>query len=193
MAFSVYSQNFVTASDCITNPPDFTKLSYDEASHAVDLDDDLIVATKVKKICPEYIENLVSQLRVDHLTNNNKTLAIYLLGILHPSDSTSIEVLIESIDFQTSKFDPKTGPMRWGQYPAEEALVKIGKPVVDPILEHLAAETNELRRHLMCQVLRQVEGKETAQDQIKQRLGSESDSIKQSNLQSALKEFESQN
>lgn len=175
-------------SNCVTNPPDFIHLSYEKANEAVNLEDNLI-GRGVEKICPEYITNLVYQLQHGHLTNDNKTLAIYFLGTFRPSDTNSIETLIEDIDFRSSKVEVNLGPARWGMYPAKEALIKIGKPVVNPILEHLITENNELRRHLMCEVLKRVEGQETAQSQIKQRLVGESDSIKQANLEAALKEL----
>ena len=143
--FTVHAQN----SDCITNPPDFSKLSYGEANAVVN-------SEKTKNVCPGYIANLASQLRRGDLSDDNKTVAIYFLGTLRPTDTNSIEILIENIDFRALKLDPKTDLRRWGQFPAEEALIKIGKPVIEPILEHLPKETSELRRQLMCNVLKQV-------------------------------------
>ncbi|MGH7976620.1 MAG: hypothetical protein ACREDS_00530 [Limisphaerales bacterium] len=155
----VKAQDSQVNSDCFTNPPDFNKLSYDEANTVVDSEDDLI-GRGIKKICPEYITNLVNQIRNGALNSDNKTLAIYLLGELHPDDTNSIEVLIENIDFKATKFDhilkTRISIKRWGSYPAEEALIKIGRPVVDPILNHLPTENSELRRQLMCDVLKQV-------------------------------------
>jgi hypothetical protein len=147
-------------SDCVTNPSDFSILSYDKASAAVDSEDDLIVWRKIKKICPEYIANLVNEIRQRQLNADNKVLAIYLLGELRPSDTNSIEVLIENIDLKATRFDhllkTRISIQRWGEYPAEEALIKIGQPVVIPILNDLPSETNQLRRKLMCDVLKKV-------------------------------------
>jgi len=143
------------AQNCITNPPDFIYLSYNEANATVKSEDDSI-GRGAEKVCPEYITNLVYQLREGHLSNDNKTLAIYLLGELHPNDTNSIEFLIENIDFKATKIDPPWAPRRWGEYPAEEALITVGQPAVIPILNHLPSETNQLRRQLMCDVLKQV-------------------------------------
>ncbi len=140
---------------CVTNPPNFSKLSYNEAKIAVFSEEDLI-ATGVKKICGDYITNLLNQLEYGHLTNDIKAVAIDLLGTLHPSDSNSIEFLIQNIDFERTKFDPPTRISTQAKYPAKEALMKIGKPVVDSILNHLPTEANQLRRQLMCDVLRRV-------------------------------------
>jgi hypothetical protein len=142
--------------NCVTNPPELNKMSYEEADQAISSEEDSILSTKIERICPEYITNLVIEIRSAQLNNNNRVLAIYFLGELRPSDTNSIEALIDYIDLKASRFDPKTRFRRWGQYPAEEALIKIGKPVVDPILNHLPKETSELRRQLMCNVLKQV-------------------------------------
>ncbi len=155
ITFNAHAQ-FLQTSDCATNPPDLYKMSYEEADEAINSEEDAILSTKMKKICTEYITNLVTELRSAQLSNDKRVLAIYFLGELRPSDTNSIEVLIGYIDLKASKFDPKTRFRRWGDYPAEEALIKIGKPVVDPILNHLPSETNELRRQLMCDVLRKV-------------------------------------
>jgi hypothetical protein len=155
MAFITRGQSLNISFNCATNPPDFANLSYEKANEEVGSEDNLI-SRGAKQICPEYISNLVNELQKGNLSNGNKTLAVYLLGELHPSNTNAIEILIENIDFRTSKIEPNLRPVRWRLYPAEEALIKIGKPVVDPILNHLPNETNQLRRQLMCDVLKQV-------------------------------------
>ena len=147
--FIARAQSSNINSDCDTNPPDFSKLSYEQAVQTLN-------AEEKKKICPEYITNLVNQLRYRQLNNDNKVFPIYLLGWFRASNKDSIEILIENIDLRVSKIEPLLGPARWGKYPAEEALVRIGKPVVDPILNHLPTENSQLRRQLMCDVLKQV-------------------------------------
>lgn len=199
-AVEVGAQNWKFA-PCVTNPPDISKLSYDEASDAVNSDVMDIMGARVKNICHEYITNLVNEIRHGNLDDDKKVLALYFLGALHPSDTNSIEVLIEYIDLKASRFDPAISPRRWGEYPAEEALIVIGFPSINPILEHLPTETNELRRHLMCKVLILVEsrkgqvfyrsdGKMTAENQINQKISDESDPVKKANLELALKELE---
>ena len=71
-------------------------------------------------------------------------------------NTNSIEVLIEDIDLKATKFDEPASLPRWGFYPAQQALIKIGEPVVEPILNHLPTEISELRRRLMCDVLKEV-------------------------------------
>lgn len=140
-------QNAVT-----TNlPPDFTKMaSYKEMNAALNaVEDSRPTAT------PEYVSNLVFQIKKESASDEARVYAIFLLGKLHATNSTAIEVLIDKIDLKA----PHQLALRlppWGEYPAEEALVTIGKPVVEPILNHLSGETNQLRRQLMCDVLKRV-------------------------------------
>jgi hypothetical protein len=66
-------------------------------------------------------------------------------------------------------------------------------------MTHLANEANELRRQLMCEVLVEIEGwnkpdfdkakgQKIVETQIKEKLASESDPAKRTNLELALKE-----
>jgi hypothetical protein len=194
----LHVQQSNASSDCVTNPPDFGMLSYQAADSAVYSEEDLI-GRKVRKICPEYITNLINQLQYGQLRRDNKALAIDLLGALRPSDSNSIEYLIQNIDFERTNFDDPNRISTQLKYPCEGALMRIGQPVVVPILNHLSTETNELRRHLMCEILAFVnkpmnasisEGKKKAQQQISQKLAAEMDITKQANFKAALKDLE---
>jgi hypothetical protein len=205
--WSTPAQNLGVSANCATNPPDFTKMSYKEADEASWKEDNLI-GTGWKRICPEYVTNLVNELRTGQLDNDRKVLVIWLLGEfwlygkLQAADTSTVEVFIEYIDLKATKFDPKGRARRWGDYPAQEALMyKVRAPAANPILQHLPTEGNELRRHLMCEVLRHVEswkgklfdaayGKATAQSQVEHELAEEPDSLKRANLKAALKELE---
>lgn len=175
---------------CATNPPDFINLSYDAASDAVNSEAMAIAGSKWKKICPEYITNLAQDIQSKNLENDKKVLAVYLLGILQPTDTNAIQVLIENISLVATRYDKGFHGMRWGYYPAEEALERVGKPSFPLIFRHLLTETNEPNRRLMCEILVNVEGKEAAQNQIKQKIDSASDSATKANLELALKELE---
>jgi hypothetical protein len=191
---SVHAQSFLKNADCVTNPPDLSSLSYEAASAAVD-------AEEGKRTCPEYVTNLVRQLLQGNLSRDKMVLVIYRLGELRPSDTNSIAILITYIDLKATKFDPKARFPRWGYYPAEEALMKIGSPALIPILNDLPRETNPLRRHLMCEVLifvegkrggnvNQAEGRKVVLRQVQVKLGNESDPVKRVNLELVLKKVE---
>jgi hypothetical protein len=175
-----------TPTPCATNPPDFSKMSYKEA-------DEASFSEAEKVTCPEYVTNLLNQLRSGRLNEDNKALAIDLLGKLHPNDLNAVEFLIENVDFKRKKFDLPTRISTQLKYPAEGALMLMGQPVIDPILNHLGNETNTLRCHLLCEALAFVDkpkndnasvGKAIALQQVQQKLATI-----QTNLEAALIEL----
>src|ERR1035437_772729 len=132
-------------------PPNFAKMaSYKEMNAALD-----IVMDLKPNATPEYVSNLVYQIKQNDVLDGAKAYSIFLLGELRTTNTTAIEILIEKIDLKAPRQLALRLPL-WGKYPAEEALAKIGKPVVNPILTYLPNETNQLRRQLMCVVLKQV-------------------------------------
>lgn len=132
--------------------------------------------------------DLAGQLGESGLDPESKTYAIYLAGQLHAVGAVSI--LIANIDFKATKVDPKGGIGRWGMYPAQEALSKIGSPSVNMILDLLADESQELRRKLMCFVISDVHGKDLAKMLVKGRYEGERDPAKKARLDDALKVFD---
>jgi hypothetical protein len=68
-------------------------------------------------------------------------------------------------------------------------------------MQHLSGETNELRQHVMCEVLVETEAKKgslysktngqaIAQNLVKQMISDEPDPAKKANLEKALKDLE---
>jgi hypothetical protein len=100
-------------------------------------------------------ENLLGQLHYAK-TGEQKTIVIFLLGRLRAKEA--IDDLVKMIDFRAAYFDPKTRFARWGEYPAQEALQKIGTPCEISVLDALGKEKSELRRKLFLEVLRNVYG-----------------------------------
>jgi hypothetical protein len=198
---ALHGGNVAVAVDCISNPPDLSKLTYQQGSEAVSAEVVDIVLRKSKPICAGYTTNLINMLRHANLDNDQIVLGVYLLGELQSTDTNSIRFLIEIIDLKASRIDPAIRPPRWGQYPAQGALVKCGVPSINFILEVLPDESSELRRHWMCETLVEIEGKtdssfkraegvRAVQSQIKSKLAAESDAGKKANLELALKELE---
>jgi hypothetical protein len=190
MVFVARADDSTTGVDLIATPPNFGAMSYEDGNKAVNEIIRSVVSTRLKKVGPEFVAGLVEQLEQGNLIDEKKVLVIYVLGHLRPKDAHSIDVLIENIDLKAPRMDPATDIARWGMYPAADALERIGVPVIDPILNHLPNEGNDLRRHLMCRVLKSVEGKDTANKQIKERLAGESNLSKRANLGLSLKEVE---
>jgi hypothetical protein len=179
-----------TNTDQIVFPPNFGEMSYGDADKAVGELIRSVLVMRPKSASPEFVSGLVNQLRQGKLTDEKKVLVVYLLGAVRPKDTDSVEVLIENIDLKAPRMDMAYDIPRWGPYPAQDALIRIGVPAINPILGHLPGEGNELRRSLMCGVLKSVERKETAVGQLKQQLILEANTAKRANLESSLKELE---
>jgi hypothetical protein len=121
--------------------PDFEKVRQDEADKA---------AEAVTTSYDEIVANLRAQLR-QAKTDDGRTYAAYLLGTLRAQ--AAVRDLLEVIDFPAGHLDPRDRIGRWGSYPAQDALSKIGVASVQPTLEALGKEDNELRRKLMVMVV----------------------------------------
>jgi hypothetical protein len=121
-----------------------------------DVDDTVNATTEAYNAA---IGNLVSQLN-GVKTNDDTTYAIYLLGALRAR--AAVWGLVKIIDFKAEHIDVKLRIARWGEYPAQEALSKIGSPSAPVVLEALGKEDNELRQKLMLMVLRDCYGKDVA-------------------------------
>jgi HEAT repeat protein len=105
------------------------------------------------------VANLIAQLR-GAKTNDGKLYVIYLLGVLRAQ--AAVRDLVKIIDFKAERVDPKASIGRWGPYPAQEALSKIGLASVEPILQALGKEENDTRRKLMLMVLLDCYGKDVS-------------------------------
>jgi hypothetical protein len=131
------------------------------------------------------IAHLIDQLRDAGISKPAKVHAVYLLGQLRAT--AAVTPLLEQIDLKAEQVDPKGGIGRWGLYPAQEALARIGNPAVQMILDVLPREKDELRRKLMCHVLSDVEGTEFAKLLVQMRRDKETDAARKANLELALR------
>lgn len=161
--------------DYLIKIPDFSS----QSSSSISKDVDQIVNSH-----NAIVANIVEQLQKEAISDENKLYAIYLVGQMRAIGA--ISTLIENIDFPAPKADSSVAIGRWGMYPAQEALSKIGQPAVNMILDKLPGENHELRRRLMCFVLVDVDGIEVAQFMLKHSLAKETDPSRKGNLQSAL-------
>ena len=133
----------------------------------------------------EITTNIIGQLRNAGLPNEGKVYAIYLLGELRAAPATNI--LIENIDLKATKVDRKGAIGRWGPYPAQEALVKIGTPAVNMVLDKLPTEQNDLRRQLMCAVISDAVGRRVADAMLRFRYEEERDPSNRANIEAAIR------
>jgi hypothetical protein len=195
---NVVGQNTMATNEhCSTKPPDFTRLpSYKEMNVALDA-----VLRLHPVLTPAYASNLVYQIREDNVSTEAKVYAIFLLGELRSTNIFAIEALVDRIDLKAPRSEPALRLRLWGEYPAVEALEKIGLSAVNPILNRLPNEGIAFRRHLMCKVLifiegkkggnvNQAEGRKVVLKQVQDKLGNESDPAKRVNLELVLKEVQ---
>ncbi len=129
--------------------------------------------------------DLVRQLGDATVSNEGKVYAIYLLGQLRAAPA--VTVLLEHLDLRANKTDPAGGIGRWGTYPAQEALVKIGTPAVNMILDKLPLEGNQVRRQLMCAVISDAVGKKVADAMLRFRYEEEQNPLLRTNLEAAIR------
>jgi hypothetical protein len=121
-------------------------------------------------------------------SKNVQAAAIYLIGRNRLSDG--VGELIRRIDFDAEAEPRKHAEPLWERYPAMEALVTIGLPSVQPSLQLLASERDDLRRDLAAKVIRYVEGSEVAKFILERAVTSETDAVRKANLADALRRLE---
>jgi hypothetical protein len=172
----------VHSQDALVQATNLGKMSYKEASDSVNG-----IIEQNRKL----VVTLVGEIRQRDFPADSKLCAIYLLGELRPRDASAVDALMENIDFVATRGDIRLGIARWGKYPAEEALEKIGMPAVHVALTfYLPKEEDQLKRHLMCNVLQGALGEDNAITILKQWIAKESDPHKSANLELALRELE---
>jgi len=128
--------------------------------------------------------DLLKHLRDGNLSAERKVYAIYLLGQLRAASAATL--LIDNIDLKASKLD-HDGIGRWGPYPAQEALTKIGTTAVNMVLDKLSFEKNELRRQLMCSVISDAVGNKAGEVMLKLRHDEEKALSHRANLEAAIR------
>jgi hypothetical protein len=128
---------------------------------------------------------VAAQIQSGRLPDEGMLYAIVLLGQLRAANA--VTTLIEHIDFMPARKDSSGGIGRWGPYPAQEALVRIGTPAVNMVLDKLPVERNDLRRQLMCAVISDAVGKDVADAMLRLRYANEQDSVRRANLEAAIR------
>ena len=120
--------------------------------------------------------NLLQQLK-EAQSMQAKTYIIYMIGNLR-SRSAIVE-LIKIVDFKTNFMDRRQKIARWDSYPAAEALGKIGSPAMQPIVNALGKESDELRIRLLKGVLCDILGSKMAKYYIESAISEASDKEKE--------------
>lgn len=121
-------------------------------------------------------------------SKNVQAAAIYIIGRHRFSEGTT--ELVRHIDFDAGERMRSASLPLWDQYPAMEALIRIGLPSIQPTIELLATDSNELRRSLATKVIRYVEGPEVAKFVLDRAYEKESDPKRRANLKNAIARLE---
>ncbi|MGH7976621.1 MAG: HEAT repeat domain-containing protein [Limisphaerales bacterium] len=124
-----------------------------------------------------------------HLINLNRCAAAYYLGEMRFTGA--VEDLASGIAL---RFDRSRIQLDYlikidiSEYPAMDALIKIGNPSIPAVIRNLAESDDAQVRKLSLQVLYRIDGdKDIVQLRLQKALKVETDSQKQARLQSALK------
>jgi hypothetical protein len=130
------------------------------------------------------VNAVLTQVQDGGLSEEGMLYAIVLLGQLRAA--TAASTLVEHIDFKPARKDTSGGIGRWGPYPAQQALVKIGLPAVNVVLDQLPAEGRELQRELLYAVLTDALGKKVADAMVRVRFEEEQNPARRANLQAVI-------
>ncbi len=168
----------VATKDFRFSVPDFTAASEKEGDEA---------AAQVLESYEKVTGELIRQMENPKASANAKTLAAYLLGELRAY--RAVTTLADNIDLKAPRIDPKDRKGRWGEFPAQEALHKIGIPAAAEVVVKLRIEQNKLRRELMVRVIRGVYGDDFGRRFVQNQLTKETDPMHKQNLNLALQEF----
>ena len=121
--------------------------------------------------------------------NEAKCYAAYFIGEYRFSQSANN--LAQVIALHEDFLRPNGRIWVWGQYPAMEALIKIGNPSIPAVIRNLAESDDAKVRELSLKVLYHIEGdKDIVQLRLQKALRTETDLQKQARLQAALKNLD---
>jgi hypothetical protein len=134
-----------------------------------------------QRLCRE----LVGILQNTKSSNFQKCSAAYFLGEMRMQSAASVLAAHLTLRTETSDRLVKRLPVM-KNYPAVEALIKIGKASTKPMIQNLEGSSDSLIRDLSARVIRDVEGSDLARIIIQKAVSKQSDSEKKKRLQAAL-------
>jgi hypothetical protein len=134
---------------------------------------------------------LLSILRSKKISNLNQCASAYYLGEIRNPESASVLGDFILLRLDVTKINLMGLPeilRKIGEYPAMNALIKIGTPSIPAMIRNLAESDDVKVNELSLNVLYRIEGdKDIVQLRLQKALAAEKDSQKQARLQSALK------
>jgi len=136
-----------------------------------------------KKVEPLRSESLKA---VEYPWRDNKHLSILLLGDLRASEA--VPVLVENIEYENTKIIDVWGHLdKSERYPAVEALIKIGMPSVEPVIEKMARYDKECVARYNCVfIIERILGTHLAKEKLKIVIEQTKDPAVRKNLEAVL-------
>jgi hypothetical protein len=116
-----------------------------------------------------------------------KSAIIYLLGEYRASETSA--QLVNMIGFEGAKASNESEQKRlplWGEFPAYEALVKIGSPTAREVIKKLETTTDSTARNLGASVIRAIYGREIGVVVLAKARDNQTNEIKTANLNIAI-------
>ena len=124
--------------------------------------------------------------------HSSKHLSILLLGDLQAQES--INVLMENIEYRNPKSIVMGRVSPDGLYPAVEALIKIGMPAVEPVINKMASYDKEsIARENCIFILQRILGIRLAREKLKIAIEESKDPVFKKNLEKVLPLFKTDN
>ena len=163
-----------------------TRTHFTDLAKATDTDT-IIEMEQIHDTYYETVRELTAYLQNNSVSEDKKVYVCFLLGVYRAEDA--VWALGDCITLESKKQDKKGGIPRWFNYPAKDALVRIGKAGEKVALFKLASEKNELARKLFCQVIKEIEGKKIGLIRLQDAIDAETDPVKKENLRLGLKYF----
>jgi len=142
---------------------------------------------QILKTHADLTADLMAQLQ-RKLSDEAKVYLIYLLGELR--DPRAANLLTIHIDLKAPRLDPAVAIGRWSQYPAADALTKIGALGVREVSSWLPKDQTALRRKLMISVIWDVQGEKCGRILLEDALARQTTDAGKANMRASLEAFE---
>ena len=143
---------------------------------------------KAQKDLAEELGRIVHPNTGKRLSKAQRGSACFLMATMRTPNPKAIAALVAAVD--EDFLPPLMSDIPYGILSPADALIRIGKPAVGPVLDELAKAKGEMRIQLLRTVLENVEGIDGALSQVKRRIELEKDTAAKVKLAQTLKYLE---
>lgn len=122
-------------------------------------------------------------------TVDQKSATVFLMGWYRCD--MCVRELAANVTLQYESKEPNAKLPLWRTYPAVEALTRVGKPAIKPMLGNIESGKSDEFRRLSTETIRRIEGKEVGRFILQQQIKKTRDEIGRKRLEGALEYLES--